>query len=107
MTAVENRSGSGRTPAEHARLAWDGRRPPLILSLSGGGFRGYFTALVLARLEEMLESPCYRIFNLIAGTSIGGIIAILPSHWHSVFRPGKLLRPLPHPARPSSRRHGW
>lgn len=55
---------------------WDGRSPPLILALTGGGFRGYFTALVLARVEELLGAPCHRIFNLIAGTSIGGIIAL-------------------------------
>lgn len=59
-----------------ASSVWDGRKPPLILALSGGGFRGYFTALVLAHLEERLGSPCHKIFNLIAGTSIGGIIAI-------------------------------
>src|SRR5437016_14300495 len=56
--------------------AWDGRTPPLVLALTGGGFQGYFTALVLAHLEETLGSPCCRIFNLIAGTSIGGIIAV-------------------------------
>jgi len=50
--------------------------PPLILALSGGGFRGYFTALVLARLEKLLGAPCHKVFSLIAGTSIGGIIAI-------------------------------
>ena len=55
---------------------WDGRSPPLILALTGGGFRGYFTALVLARVEELLGAPCHRVFNLIAGTSIGGIIAL-------------------------------
>lgn len=55
---------------------WDERTAPLILALTGGGFRGYFTALVLARIEEQLGTPCHKIFNLIAGTSIGGIIAL-------------------------------
>jgi patatin-like phospholipase/acyl hydrolase len=62
--------------ATNERSVWDGRTPPLVLALSGGGFRGYFTALVLAKLEEQLGRPCYKIFNLIAGTSIGGIIAV-------------------------------
>lgn len=55
---------------------WDERSPPLILALTGGGFRGYFTALVLARIEEQIGAPCHKVFNLIAGTSIGGIIAL-------------------------------
>jgi uncharacterized protein len=47
-----------------------------ILSLDGGGIRGVFPAALLARLEEHLEHPVGRYFDLIAGTSTGGIIAI-------------------------------
>lgn len=47
-----------------------------ILSLSGGGYRGLFTAEVLARLEEHAGRPIGECFDLIAGTSIGGIIAL-------------------------------
>ncbi len=47
-----------------------------ILSLDGGGIRGVFPAAFLARLEEYLQQPIGRYFNLIAGTSTGGIIAI-------------------------------
>ena len=47
-----------------------------ILSLSGGGYRGLFTAEILARLEEQADRPIGGCFDLIAGTSIGGIIAI-------------------------------
>jgi uncharacterized protein len=47
-----------------------------ILSLDGGGIRGVFPAAFLARLEEHLEHPIGRYFDLIAGTSTGGIIAI-------------------------------
>ena len=47
-----------------------------ILSLDGGGIRGVFPAALLARLEEHLEYPIDRYFDLIAGTSTGGIIAI-------------------------------
>src|ERR1043166_7270522 len=56
---------------------WDGRAPPLILALTGGGFRGYFTAMVLARIEQSIGVRCCQVFNLIAGTSIGGIIALV------------------------------
>jgi hypothetical protein len=47
-----------------------------ILSLDGGGIRGVFPAALLARFEEHLEHPIGRYFDLIAGTSTGGIIAI-------------------------------
>jgi patatin-like phospholipase/acyl hydrolase len=47
-----------------------------ILSLDGGGIRGTFSAAFLARIEEHLDYPIGRYFDLIAGTSTGGIIAI-------------------------------
>lgn len=47
-----------------------------ILSLSGGGFRGLFTARVLAALEEKADRPIASCFDLICGTSIGGMIAL-------------------------------
>ena len=47
-----------------------------ILSLDGGGIRGVFPAAFLARLEEQLPQPIGQYFDLIAGTSTGGIIAI-------------------------------
>jgi uncharacterized protein len=47
-----------------------------ILSLDGGGLRGIFSAAVLARLEEDLDIRVTDHFDLIAGTSTGGIIAL-------------------------------
>lgn len=54
-----------------------------ILSLSGGGIRGLYTIQVLATLEEQLaeqyndEGYCIgQHFDLISGTSIGGLIAL-------------------------------
>ncbi|WP_298975935.1 CBASS cGAMP-activated phospholipase [uncultured Roseobacter sp.] len=47
-----------------------------ILSIDGGGIRGTFPAAFLQGLEEDLEHPIGRYFDLIAGTSTGGIIAI-------------------------------
>lgn len=47
-----------------------------ILSLDGGGIRGVFPAAFLAKLEEHLDAPIGSYFDLIAGTSTGGIIAI-------------------------------
>lgn len=47
-----------------------------ILSLDGGGVKGAFTAALLARLEENLNTKIVDHFDLIVGTSTGGIIAI-------------------------------
>jgi len=47
-----------------------------ILALSGGGFKGLFTAVILEKLEEEFGCPIARKFDLLAGTSIGGIIAL-------------------------------
>lgn len=47
-----------------------------ILALSGGGFLGLYTAVVLAGLEQRIGEPLGRRFDLIAGTSVGGILAL-------------------------------
>ena len=47
-----------------------------ILSLDGGGIRGVFPAAFLAKLQENLQHPIASYFDLITGTSTGGIIAI-------------------------------
>jgi hypothetical protein len=47
-----------------------------VLSLDGGGIRGTYTAAVLAELEEQLGKPLRDYFDLIVGTSTGGIIAL-------------------------------
>ncbi|MDA0660920.1 MAG: CBASS cGAMP-activated phospholipase [Planctomycetota bacterium] len=46
-----------------------------ILSLDGGGVRGAFAAGYLAEIESRCERPIGEYFDLIAGTSTGGIIA--------------------------------
>lgn len=54
-----------------------------ILSLNGGGARGLFTINVLAEIERIIEQETGRsdvkageYFDLITGTSIGGILAL-------------------------------
>lgn len=47
-----------------------------ILSLDGGGLKGLFTAAFLANWERDTGSPIADQFDLITGTSTGGIIAI-------------------------------
>jgi uncharacterized protein len=45
-----------------------------ILSIDGGGIRGIIPARILQRIEEATNKPARELFNLIAGTSTGGII---------------------------------
>ena len=47
-----------------------------MLSLSGGGFLGLYTVTVLAELEQQIGRPLGSCFNLLAGTSVGGIAAL-------------------------------
>jgi patatin-like phospholipase/acyl hydrolase len=47
-----------------------------ILSIDGGGIRGIIPAMVLAEIERRTARPAAHLFDLIAGTSTGGILAI-------------------------------
>jgi patatin-like phospholipase/acyl hydrolase len=46
-----------------------------VLSIDGGGIRGIIPAMVLAELEARARKPAAELFDLIAGTSTGGILA--------------------------------
>lgn len=71
---------------EEAKRIQDAQRGKCILSLDGGGVRGLFSIMVLEKvLEEVhhLEGgigsppkPC-EVFDLIGGTSTGGLLAIM------------------------------
>lgn len=47
-----------------------------VLALSGGGYRSLYTATVLAELETALGRPIASHFDLICGTSAGGMLAL-------------------------------
>ncbi|MDB5666315.1 CBASS cGAMP-activated phospholipase [Cypionkella sp.] len=44
--------------------------------MSGGGFLGLYTASILAEIEQRMGRPLADSFDLIAGTSVGGIIGL-------------------------------
>ena len=46
-----------------------------ILSIDGGGIRGVVPAVLLTEMEKRTGKAVYSLFNLIAGTSTGGILA--------------------------------
>jgi patatin-like phospholipase/acyl hydrolase len=53
-----------------------GDPPVRVLAVDGGGIRGIIPALVLAELERRTGLPGCRLFDVMAGTSTGGIIAL-------------------------------
>ena len=63
--------------AEGQQPATSNQQPPIrILSIDGGGIRGIIPALVLARIEQLTNRPIAQLFDLVAGTSTGGILAL-------------------------------
>jgi patatin-like phospholipase/acyl hydrolase len=48
-----------------------------VLSLDGGGAKGFYTLGILRRIEALIGCPIHQRFNLIFGTSTGAIIASL------------------------------
>lgn len=50
-------------------------RPVRILAVDGGGIRGVIPATMLCALQERLDRPVSDYFDVIAGTSTGGLIA--------------------------------
>ena len=47
-----------------------------ILSIDGGGIRGIYSANVLAQFEKTFDCKLVDYFDLICGTSTGGLIAL-------------------------------
>ena len=56
-----------------------GKHPFKILCIDGGGIKGLFSAQILANFEEVYDTKISEQFDLICGTSTGGIIALAAS----------------------------
>lgn len=81
MANPDLRSG-GTLSAARRKLPWPKERSFKILSIDGGGIKGLLPATILAHLEEALGSGV-RLrdrFDMISGTSTGGIIALGLGH---------------------------
>ncbi len=66
-----------------------------ILSLDGGGIRGIISAVILAEIENRTKRPISSLFDLIAGTSTGGILALgltKPENGKPRYGAGDLVR---------------
>lgn len=55
-----------------------------VLTLDGGGAKGFYTLGVLKEVEAMIGCPLHQKFDLVFGTSTGAIIASLIVLGHSV-----------------------
>jgi len=47
-----------------------------VLSIDGGGIRGIVPACVLVSLEALVNQPLGEVFDLVVGTSTGGLLAL-------------------------------
>lgn len=72
------RRSDGTKQSQRVAQPWPADKPFKILSIDGGGILGLLPTLVLAEIEKrfLAGEPIGRHFDLIAGTSTGGIIAL-------------------------------
>ncbi len=47
-----------------------------ILAIDGGGIKGIIPCMILSKIEELTGSPISSLFDLMAGTSTGGFLAL-------------------------------
>lgn len=63
-----------------------------ILSLDGGGAKGFYPLGILREVEALLPQPIHETFDLIFGTSTGSIIAALLATGRSVYEIHELYK---------------
>lgn len=82
MNYIPPRRSDGTIQHTRVKQPWRQGRPFRILSIDGGGIRGVFPAAFLAELESRFlgGSSIANHFDMIAGTSTGGIIALALAH---------------------------
>ncbi|MCB9299084.1 MAG: patatin-like phospholipase family protein [Lewinellaceae bacterium] len=73
-------------------------RPVNVLSLDGGGIRGLILSLFLEAIETRTGKPISALFDIIAGTSTGGILALAlskpkePGSQEPAFKASELVK---------------
>jgi uncharacterized protein len=65
-------------------MATDRAEPYRILTLDGGGAKGFYTLGVLREIEGLVQRPLHECFDLVFGTSTGAIIAALVALGYSI-----------------------
>ena len=52
-------------------------KPYRILCVDGGGIRGIIPAMILKKIEDQTGKKIYELFDLVVGTSTGGLIVLM------------------------------
>ncbi len=78
MNQIAPRRSDGTIQKKRLKQPWPKDRLFKILSIDGGGIRGIFPAAYLAEIEKRFlgGAPITDHFDMVAGTSTGGIIAL-------------------------------
>lgn len=84
---MSEREAKANTPGDGIAM-----KPFRILSLDGGGAKGFYTLGVLDEIEKNICKPLHAHFDLIFGTSKGAIIAALLARGESAENVLKLYR---------------
>lgn len=82
MSYVPPRRSDGTIQRTRVKQPWPADRPFRILTIDGGGIKGVFPAAYLAEIEKRFlgGASIANHFDMIAGTSTGGIIALALAH---------------------------
>lgn len=72
---TKKRSSTRKATTKKKKTTARGRKLYRVLSLDGGGIRGLIQAIILAQIEKKTGKRIADLFDLIAGTSTGGILA--------------------------------
>src|SRR3954454_10185983 len=82
MNYIPPRRSDGTIQHTRIKLPWPRNRLFRILSIDGGGIRGVFPAAYLAEIEKrfLQGRSIAHSFDMIAGTSTGGVIALALAH---------------------------
>jgi uncharacterized protein len=74
---MEEQHAKSNTEMTDSVQSTNSARPARIAILEGGGMRGYITAHFLLKLEQYAGQRLCELFDLVVGTSTGGILAAL------------------------------
>lgn len=77
LVDMEHEGEAAQEADEHSTdSAHRGPNRGRLLCLDGGGIRGLVLAQMLMEIERIAETPIHHMFDWIAGTSTGGILAL-------------------------------